>query len=72
MEDEDIGQIFHFTDIGYYDLDASAYERGIQWARAWLYKPFDPHQGNGRAPAFTPYTYSDRYTELASSPKDLQ
>ncbi|SAL05462.1 hypothetical protein AWB81_07171 [Caballeronia arationis] len=35
-EDEDIGQIFHFTDIGYYDIEAAAYERGIQWARAWL------------------------------------
>jgi hypothetical protein len=32
----DMGQIFHFTDIGYYDTQAAAFERGIQWARAWL------------------------------------
>ena len=31
-----MGQIFHFTDIGYYNTQAAAFERRIQWARAWL------------------------------------
>jgi hypothetical protein len=35
-EDEDEGQIFHFMDIGYYDTEAAAIERGISWAKAWL------------------------------------
>lgn len=35
-EDEDIGQIFHFTDIGYYDTEAAAEKRGVEWAKAWL------------------------------------
>jgi hypothetical protein len=30
------GQIFHFFDIGYFDTEAAAHERGISWARAWL------------------------------------
>jgi hypothetical protein len=32
----DLGQIFHFTDIGYFDTEAAAAERGIAWAQAWL------------------------------------
>jgi hypothetical protein len=35
-EDLDAGQIFHFADIGYFDTEAAAAERGIAWARAWL------------------------------------
>jgi hypothetical protein len=35
-EDEDNGQIFNFTDIGYYDTEAAAAERGVAWAKAWL------------------------------------
>ncbi|MFM0327887.1 hypothetical protein [Caballeronia glebae] len=35
-EDEDAGHIFHFTDIGYFDTEAAAHDRGIAWARAWL------------------------------------
>jgi hypothetical protein len=33
---EDAGQIFHFTDIGYYDTETAAVQRGGGWARAWL------------------------------------
>jgi hypothetical protein len=29
-------QIFHFFDIGYYDTEAAAYQRGVEWAKAWL------------------------------------
>ena len=32
-EDEDAEQIFHFFDIGYYDSEAAAVERGIAWRR---------------------------------------
>jgi hypothetical protein len=32
-EGEDAGQIFHFFDIGYYDSEAAAVERGIAWRR---------------------------------------
>jgi hypothetical protein len=35
-EDEDDGQIFNFTDIGYFDTEAAANDRGIAWAKAWL------------------------------------
>ncbi|SAL01650.1 hypothetical protein AWB80_08177 [Caballeronia pedi] len=35
-EDEDDGQIFNFTDIGYYDTKAAANDRAIAWAKAWL------------------------------------
>jgi hypothetical protein len=35
-EDEDQGQIFNFTDIGYYDTEATAMQRGLTWAKAWL------------------------------------
>ena len=35
-EDEDQGEIFHFTDIGYYDSQAAAERRGCDWACAWL------------------------------------
>jgi hypothetical protein len=32
----DMGHIFHFTEIGYFDTEAAAFQRGMQWARAWL------------------------------------
>jgi hypothetical protein len=35
-EDEDAGQIFNFTDIGYSDTEAIAKVRGVDWAKAWL------------------------------------
>ena len=35
-EDQDGWQIFHFTDIGYFDTEAAAVERGIAWAQSWL------------------------------------
>jgi len=35
-EDEDSGQIFNFTDIGYYDTEVAARTRGVDWAKAWL------------------------------------
>jgi hypothetical protein len=30
------GHTFHFTDIGHYDSQQQALERGIVWAVAWL------------------------------------
>jgi hypothetical protein len=35
-EGDDAGQIFHFSDIGYFDTEAAAAERGLAWAQAWL------------------------------------
>ncbi|WP_233469266.1 hypothetical protein [Caballeronia glathei] len=35
-EDEGQGEIFHFTDIGYYDTQKPAKQRGLEWAKAWL------------------------------------
>ncbi|MBC8641579.1 hypothetical protein IAG25_32670 [Caballeronia sp. EK] len=35
-EDEDEGQIFHFFDIGYFDTEDAAHDRGFAWAKAWL------------------------------------
>jgi hypothetical protein len=35
-EGEDAGQIFHFFDLGYYDTQSAAHDRGIAWAQAWL------------------------------------
>ncbi|WP_429579172.1 hypothetical protein [Paraburkholderia youngii] len=29
-------EVFRFTDIGYFDTQASANERGVAWAKAWL------------------------------------
>jgi hypothetical protein len=40
LTDDDMGQIFHFTDIGYFDTESAARERGIQWARAWIDQNF--------------------------------
>jgi hypothetical protein len=37
---EDAGQIFHFTDIGYFDTEGAAADRGYVWARAWLDENF--------------------------------
>jgi hypothetical protein len=39
-EDEDDGQIFHFSDIGYFDTERAAHERAIAWAKAWLDENF--------------------------------
>jgi hypothetical protein len=33
-------QVFHFTDIGYFDTAAAADERALAWARAWLDENF--------------------------------
>jgi len=33
-EDEDEGQIFHFSDLGYFDTERAAHERAIGWAKA--------------------------------------
>jgi hypothetical protein len=40
LGEDDMGHIFHFTDIGYFDTEAAAFERGIAWARAWLESNF--------------------------------
>jgi hypothetical protein len=34
------GQIFHFTDLGYYDTENAAKPRGVDWAKAWLNSNF--------------------------------
>jgi hypothetical protein len=38
--DCDDGQIFHFSDIGYFDTERAAYERAVSWAKAWIEENF--------------------------------
>ncbi|SAK87072.1 hypothetical protein AWB77_04680 [Caballeronia fortuita] len=39
-EDDADGQIFHFSDIGYFDSERAAHDRAIAWAKAWLDENF--------------------------------
>ncbi|SAL03838.1 hypothetical protein AWB81_06517 [Caballeronia arationis] len=39
-EDEADGQIFHFSDIGYFDTERAAHDRAIAWAKAWIEENF--------------------------------
>lgn len=39
-DDGDDGQIFHFSDIGYFDTERAAYERAVSWAKTWIAENF--------------------------------
>ncbi|WP_244832113.1 hypothetical protein [Caballeronia sp. TF1N1] len=39
-EDQADGQIFNFSDIGYFDTASAAHLRAIGWAKAWLDENF--------------------------------
>ncbi len=40
MDDGVDGQIFHFSDIGYFDTETAAYERAVAWTKAWIEENF--------------------------------
>jgi len=39
-EGEADGQIFRFSDIGYFDTERAAHDRAIAWAKAWIEENF--------------------------------
>ncbi|KND56239.1 hypothetical protein BSCH_01477 [Candidatus Paraburkholderia schumanniana] len=36
LQGEKSPQVFTVTDIGYFDTEAAAEDRGVAWAKAWL------------------------------------